>query len=370
MNKKIIGILVVTLLIATVLPATGSIEKNLYMTEKSEPLVFLDPGTSEEIQYSMVEADTEGNVDKSMVQSLDNLAPNPSFEEGDMLPTGWEHTDFEMGEAYHWDSDYAHTGEKSVGITNINEFYPNCKWHTTELIPVDMVNNLYEISGYCKYFETPNEDQYACIGIELYDENEESLRNTYLTCDYTYIPDEWIHIHTLFGWIEDQLKEKTKFVRIILMHRVSFESNPNPDLEIRFDDIYFGIKENVPPSTPSTPTGNTIGKPGEEYTYSTSATDPGGSNVWYMWSWGDEISSDWVGPFYSGDTVTASHIWNEKGDYAVKVKAKNFYGLESDWSDPLSVSMPKNKPYIFLPFFKFLESHPYLFPLLRQLLGN
>ena len=185
MNKKIIGILVVTLLIATVLPATGSIEKNLYMTEKSEPLVFLDPGTSEEIQYSMVEADTEGNVDKSMVQSLDNLAPNPSFEEGDVLPTGWEHTDFGQGEEYHWDSDYAHTGEKSVGIsvpTKQNSY----EWYATDLIPVDTKNNYYEFSCYYKYTGVPDIawQQVLWINLELYDENEEEIMGIIGVCQY------------------------------------------------------------------------------------------------------------------------------------------------------------------------------------------
>jgi len=334
MNRKIIGIFIVTLLVATVLPVTGSIERN-----------------------------NQANT----IETMDNnLAPNPSFEEGSGgMPTGWSYQ-VRLGEEYTWDSNDAHSGEKSVGITNVNEF-PFYDWYTTDLIPVDLVNNLYEISGYCKYSEISNEDQYACIGIELYDENEESLKNTYLTCDRSCIPDEWINLYTLFSGIEEQHITKTKFVRIKLRQRVSSESDPNPNLEIRFDDIYFGIKENIPPNTPSTPTGDTSGKPGEEYTYSTSTTDPEHGNVWYMWSWGDGTSSDWVGPFYSCEICQLSHIWDEKGDYEIMVKAKDFYGAESDWSEPLSISMPKNKP-INTPFLSFLADHQHLFPLLRHLL--
>jgi len=128
------------------------------------------------------------------------------------------------------------------------------------------------------------------------------------------------------------------------------------------------ILEDVPPNRPDKPSGNTSGKAGEEYIYSTSTTDPDGDQVWYKWDWGDETSG-WDGPYDSGDTVTASHIWDEKGDYIIKVKAKakDVHGKESPWSDPLPITMPKNKA-IKTPFLQFLENHPHMFPLLRQLL--
>ena len=55
-----------------------------------------------------------------------------------------------------------------------------------------------------------------------------------------------------------------------------------------------------------------------------------------------------------------------KGDYEIHVKAKDEYDLESLWSGSLPISMPKNK--IINPFERFLENHPRMFPLLRQLL--
>jgi len=45
------------------------------------------------------------------------------------------------------------------------------------------------------------------------------------------------------------------------------------------------------------------------------------------------------------------------------------FGAESEWSDSLLVSMPKTKTIIRL-FLTFLENHPHLFPLLRQILAN
>jgi hypothetical protein len=42
-------------------------------------------------------------------------------------------------------------------------------------------------------------------------------------------------------------------------------------------------------------------------------------------------------------SIKATHNWTERGDYEVRVKAMDQYGAESDWSNPLVVSMPKNK---------------------------
>jgi hypothetical protein len=102
---------------------------------------------------------------------------------------------------------------------------------------------------------------------------------------------------------------------------------------------------NNAPNKPDTPSGQTNGKAGISYAYSTSTEDLDGDQVWYKWDWGDEVSN-WDGPYTSGDPVTTSHIWSNQGTYAVKVKAKDTSDAESVWSDPLSVSMPKNKRYV------------------------
>jgi len=39
-----------------------------------------------------------------------------------------------------------------------------------------------------------------------------------------------------------------------------------------------------------------------------------------------------------------SHIWEEEGNYIIKVKAKDSYETESDWGT-LEVSMPKRRAY-------------------------
>ena len=64
--------------------------------------------------------------------------------------------------------------------------------------------------------------------------------------------------------------------------------------------------------------------------------------------------------------IYMTHTWSEKSNYAVIVKAKDVMGEESEWGT-LEVSMPKNK--IINPFERFLQGHPYMFLLLRQIFG-
>ena len=124
------------------------------------------------------------------------------------------------------------------------------------------------------------------------------------------------------------------------------------------------------PLKPNKPTGSAQGKPGQSYTFTTSTTDPDGDQVAYFFDWGDGTNSGWTARYASGATASASHTWNAQGTYQIKVKAKDAHGVESSWSDPLSVQMP-----LFLGIGSahllqhLLERFPHLFPLLRHALG-
>ena len=103
---------------------------------------------------------------------------------------------------------------------------------------------------------------------------------------------------------------------------------------------------NNPPNKPSTPSGSTSGKINTQYQYSTSTTDPDGNAISYLFDWGDGTDSGWTDPVPSGEAVTETHEWSDRGNYQIKVKARDVPGFyESEWSDPLPVSMPKNKQY-------------------------
>jgi hypothetical protein len=100
---------------------------------------------------------------------------------------------------------------------------------------------------------------------------------------------------------------------------------------------------NRPPRKPSRPVGEKRGYVGSEYRYSTSTTDPDGDDVFYLFSYGDGTNSGWNGPYASGQTVTVINKWDRRGIYLVRAKAKDKYGAESLWSDPLIIRMPMYK---------------------------
>ena len=124
------------------------------------------------------------------------------------------------------------------------------------------------------------------------------------------------------------------------------------------------IEYNTQPDKPEKPSGETSGKTGREYTYTTSATDPDGDQLYYMWDWGDGNFSELLGPYSSGDTCEASYTWENESDYSISVKATDINGGESEWSDPLLISMPKTYEN---PLWTLLEK---IFEWLEQMLGR
>jgi len=133
--------------------------------------------------------------------------------------------------------------------------------------------------------------------------------------------------------------------------------------------IYYSLVGNAP-LKPSTPDGPTSGKTGQSQTYITSTVDPNGDDVSYGWDWdGDDVVDEWTDFNPSGTPVSTSHTWDADYTGEIKVKAKNSCGYISSWSDPLSVSIPRNKAVTQTLLQRFLEIYPNAFPLLRYILG-
>jgi hypothetical protein len=101
--------------------------------------------------------------------------------------------------------------------------------------------------------------------------------------------------------------------------------------------------------------------------YTLYTNDPEEHDVRYYIDWGDGNYHKWYDMHESGEYAVKSHKWESEGNYTIRAKAKDSYGAESNWTE-LEVSMPKTKE-LFNPFLRFLENHPYLFPLLRQILN-
>lgn len=99
--------------------------------------------------------------------------------------------------------------------------------------------------------------------------------------------------------------------------------------------------QNSPPNKPDI-SGPISGRISEEHNYSIIAIDPENYDVSYYIDWGDGSTVDWTGFYQSGEMYNVSHVWDEQGTYTIKVKAKDIYEIESDWSI-FEVSMPKNR---------------------------
>ena len=127
-----------------------------------------------------------------------------------------------------------------------------------------------------------------------------------------------------------------------------------------------GELQNEPPTAP-TIDGKSSGKTGTSYTYKFTSNDPDSNDVSYYIKWGDGSVTDWTAFQASGPPgYTEAHAWDNQGTYIAEAKAKDIYGAEGDWAE-LKVTMPRNRA-INRPFLNFLQNHPNLFPILRQIL--
>jgi len=127
------------------------------------------------------------------------------------------------------------------------------------------------------------------------------------------------------------------------------------------------IVENEPPNAP-TIEGETSGKPGTSYPYTFTSTDPDGNQISYYIKWDDGSITDWTAFQASGPPgYSESHTWDEQGTYTIEAKAKDTYGVESDWAT-LDVTMPRNRTMVNSLFLRLLERFTNLFPILQLLL--
>ena len=122
---------------------------------------------------------------------------------------------------------------------------------------------------------------------------------------------------------------------------------------------------NNPPNKPMI-NGTTEGVPGQEYEFTFSSIDPEDDLLFFKIEWGDGEVEDWVGPFESNEVATFNHTWIQKGDYKIRVKAKDTEDAESGWVE-LIVTMSRNRT-INRSFQWFLQNHLNLLAILQKLL--
>jgi len=96
----------------------------------------------------------------------------------------------------------------------------------------------------------------------------------------------------------------------------------------------------------------------EENDFRLTSTDLQNDDLYYKIEYAD-IESDWFGPYPSGES-TVPLTFTKEGAWELRVKAKDEYDHESEWSDGFPITVPKNKPIMtnfesrFPRFFNFL----------------
>jgi hypothetical protein len=96
--------------------------------------------------------------------------------------------------------------------------------------------------------------------------------------------------------------------------------------------------ENIQPYSPNI-SGPTSGIIDTEYNYTILTLDPDEDDVYYYIDWDDGTTSSWLGPYISGQPITANHTWVDVGVFEITAKAKDIYDYESNWSEPLIVTI-------------------------------
>ena len=106
------------------------------------------------------------------------------------------------------------------------------------------------------------------------------------------------------------------------------------------------------------------GKYNVEYSYISSTIDPEGDQVFYLFDWGDGSIDDYGAIYASDESVEISHLWEQKGAYEIKAKAKDLYDAESEWG---SLDMQLSRYKSVHPFFDIVQwiikTYPMLAPL-------
>jgi outer membrane protein assembly factor BamB len=129
----------------------------------------------------------------------------------------------------------------------------------------------------------------------------------------------------------------------------------------------FGPQETNDPPTVPTITGPSEGKVDTNYEFTFKATDPDRNPVSFYIEWGDGETTGWTMDYNTGEKAEYSHTWSEKGNYTIRAKAKDTFGLEGDWSEFDIGIIKKSKATNDVLFWRLIGQFPMLHRLMYLL---
>jgi len=192
-----------------------------------------------------------------------------------------------------------------------------------------------------------------------FDDLPVTINQTYFMISYTANESD-----NFYGWGADRNN--------LYPNGVVFVSNDDGETweNVSYADMCFMTygRDNQPPTAPNIK-GQTSGKTGKEYEYTITGSDPDGDDLFVIIDWGDNTSSELLGPYDGSYEITKKHTWEEKGNYTIKAAAKDPYGWGPEGK--LEITMPKTKMfyYNFNLLSWLLERFPNAFLTLRYLFG-
>ena len=129
------------------------------------------------------------------------------------------------------------------------------------------------------------------------------------------------------------------------------------------------IQENQPPENPDI-FGPSSLKVNQEGTYTVSANDIDGNQVYFYIDWNDGDILEWDGPYDSSQSVKYKHTWISKENYTIKVKAKDTFDEVSDWTEyDIKITNPRIKFFNKIQMEDLFSAFTNLFPILNKLLN-
>lgn len=154
-----------------------------------------------------------------------------------------------------------------------------------------------------------------------------------------------VQLFTQYSWIfdpNDDIVYLYHFQNFTRRVELNLTKVFNQDAHSYYLPSLFEPVDNRPPEKPMMPIGPSIGIINRKYRFQTNTTDPDNdpNELYYQWDFGDGTRTNWIHNHesYAG---LISHRWRRPGTYQVQVKARDIYGKESDWSDPLSIEITR-----------------------------
>jgi hypothetical protein len=208
--------------------------------------------------------------------------------------------------------------------------------------------------------------------------------NGYIDIEYFYaansIDGDNDNVSYFFDWDDGTVSGWTGFVPSGTTMNVShiWDERGFYNVRVKAKDIW-GHESNwsepliifIEIEQPDNPTinGSNSGKTGEKQVFTIVTIDYQGDNVEYYIDWDDNANSGWIGPYPSGMNITVNHTWNNRGTFNLRVKARDVYGHESDWSTfPVSIARTRSYNPIIELFTRILERFTFFEKILNQIL--